>query len=618
MTTLGAGALPHTVNHQGVPGFVFLAACRLLALCLFSAPLIAQSAAPATAPATLLRQDAVLRAMVDEVSRTRQLTMVVGAPLYFANYMFAKGDSFLISASQGALLNRLERDMRVPTVSVRVGNYASDDTNFVASGIYQGTRFSADRFPLDDNYLAMRRSWWLLTDMQYKGSAQSLNLKRASQQNLQITQTLPDFAKHDPTVLLLPISIASFDKSRWEQRVRLLSAQFKSYPQILDSQVQFGFSRGTEYLVNSEGSMVRRPFAIAFLRIVAGTLGTDHSPQWDSLEYLAVREEDFPSDDQMRKDLEALMERMVNTTSAPEGEGYRGPVLFEGIAAGQLVAQLVGRQLWIPRKPVMIPNRPMPWPRVELEGRLGLNVVSEKLTIHDDPTLRSFEGTGLIGHTEIDLEAVVPKPLTMIRDGKLETLFRTRTPSVPDEESNGRARIPGIFGANRGAPTNLLVEAADPVPEDSLKQKLIEMIVAAGKPYGMLIRNLDFPTTGPSDALVKIFGAASAAQGKVRVSLPLAAYRVYPDGREELVRKLNFRDLELRALRDLAAAGDRKHLFQYLENGALFAQMGTGSYVGECSIISPSLLLEEVELEPITIDTPNPPLVEPPALSAGN
>lgn len=552
--------------------------------------------------------------MTDEIARTRQLTLMVGAPLYYASYLFAKGDSYLVSASHGALLNRVENQMRVPSVSVRVGSYQSDDTNFVATGFYQGTRFNAERLPLDDNYLAMRRSWWLLTDMAYKGGAQSLSLKKASQQNVQAASALPDFTRKDPTVLLLPESLPPFDKGIWEQRVRSLSRRFSNHPGILDSQVQFGFSRGTEYFVNSEGSMVRRPFGIAFLRVVASALAADHTTLWDSAEYLAVRDQDFPPEGQIQAEVDALIRRLEANAAAPIGENYRGPVLFEGQAASQLVAQLLGRQLWIPRKPVMVPNRPIPWPRVELEGRLGMTVVSEKLTVRDDPTLRVFGQQPLVGHTVVDLEAVVPEPLTLIRNGKLESLFRTRTPSVAGDESNGRARLPGIFGANRGAPTNLILETSESVPEASLKQRLIDLTSAAGKPYGLLVRRLDFPTAGPAATLAKVFSGASNT-GKVRVSLPLAVYRVYADGREELVRNLNFRDLELRALRDVAAAGDRPHVFQYLENGALFAQMGAGSYVAECSVISPSLLLEEVELEPVTLDLPTEPLVEPPALS---
>ena len=67
---------------------------------------------------------------------------------------------------------------------------------------------------------------------------------------------------------------------------------------------------------------------------------------------------------------------------------------------------------------------------------------------------------------------------------------------------------------------------------------------------------------------------ASAARP---VSLPLLAYRVYPDGREELVRGLRFKDLTVRSLRDIVAAGGEPAVFDYLENGAPFAADGSGA-----------------------------------------
>ena len=58
------------------------------------------------------------------------------------------------------------------------------------------------------------------------------------------------------------------------------------------------------------------------------------------------------------------------------------------------------------------------------------------------------------------------------------------------------------------------------------------------------------------------------------MSLPVLVYRVYPDGREELVRGLRFRGLTVRSLRDILAAGGEPAVFDYLENGAPFALMG--------------------------------------------
>ncbi len=579
-------------------------------LCAPAPALFSQAVLPAAA-----KGDENLRAMVDEINRSRDLRMMVGAPLYYLNYNLARGDGFLVGYSLGALVNRGESHLRLPQVKARVGTYDSDDSNFLLSGIYQGTRFDAQTFPLEPDYPLMRRDWWLLTDMAYKGSVQSFNYKKASMQNLRQVQEFPDFTPAPATVMVLSGEPANFDKSRWDRVARTLSEVFLRYPTILDSQVQFGYSRGVEYQVSSEGAVVRRPFAIGFLRVIAKGKSDRGGEIWDGAEFLGFKESDFPSDAALHDAVAKLADGIVARQTAPRGESYTGPVLFEGVAAPQLTAQLIGRQLWIPRKPVTVPNRPLNWPRLELEGRIGTRIVSELLTVRDDPTATAFQGKPLLGTSLIDLEAVKPEPLTVIKDGRLEAMFRTRTPSVPGEVTNGRARLHGLFGAARGAASNLFVEARESVPEAQLRSRLLEMVKAANKPYGIIVRKLDFPSGGDQNALRVIFSGNATNTGKIPVSLPLMVYRIYPDGREELIRDVNFRELEIRALRDIVA-GDTPHVFHFLENGATFAPIGVGTYVAETSVICPSLLLEEVELEPIRVETRTEPLVAPPPLPA--
>ena len=584
----------------------------IAALALLNGPALRYASAQVVLP-TAAKGDETLRAMVDELNHSRDLRQMVGAPLYYLNYTFSRGDSFLVSYSLGALVRRVDNQLRLPSVRARVGTYDLDDSNFIASGIYQGTRYDAQTFPIDVDYELMRRNWWLLTDMEYKGSVQAFNLKKASMQNLRQTQEFPDFTDTPPTVMVLPGEAATFDKQRWDRTARSLSETFLRYPSILDSQVQFGFSRGVEYTVNTDGSILRRPFAIAFLRIAARAKSEDSIDIWDGDEYLAFKDADFPDDAKLQVAVTKLADNLVARSTAPKGENYVGPMLFEGTAAAQLTAQLIGRQLWIPRKPVTVPNRPLNWPRLELEGRIGARVVSETLTVRDDPKATSFKGKPLLGSSLIDLDSVKPEPLTIIQDGRLETMFRTRTPSAPDEVSNGRARINGVFGAMRGAATNLFIEAKEAVSETQLREKLVEMVKASGKPYGIIVRKLDFPSSGDTTTLRSIFSGSATNTGKVPVSMPLSVFRVYPDGREEMVRDVNFRELEIRALRDIFA-GDTPHVFHFLENGQPFAPMGAGTYVAETSVICPSLLLEEAELETIRVDGRTDPVVDPPAL----
>ncbi|MGB9612088.1 MAG: hypothetical protein ACPL7M_14050, partial [Bryobacteraceae bacterium] len=128
-------------------------------------------------------------------------------------------------------------------------------------------------------------------------------------------------------------------------------------------------------------------------------------------------------------------------------------------------------------------------------------------------------------------------------------------------------------------------------------------------------RKMDFPSQGSVENLRQraMQAGRSGAAGRL-ISAPVLAYRVYPDGREELVRGLRIRALGVRQFRDILAAGDRLHAFDYLDNGAALALEGAGNYVVGCSVIAPSLLFEELEFEPPSDDRLKPPVVPPPPL----
>ncbi|MGH9592995.1 MAG: hypothetical protein ACRD5L_07875, partial [Bryobacteraceae bacterium] len=195
----------------------------------------------------------------------------------------------------------------------------------------------------------------------------------------------------------------------------------------------------------------------------------------------------------------------------------------------------------------------------------------------------------------------------------------TRTPVYKGfEASNGRARLHGSYGASAPDFSNLFVEAAKTVPAADLKKQLIQLCKDRNKPYGILIRKLDFPSSASIDELRRLFAASSqAGAGARRVCLPLLVYRVYPDGREELVRGLRFRDVSTRTFKDILAASDESEVFSFLDNAYPFALMGAGGYVSPATVVAPGMLFDEIALERSNDELPKLPVVPPPVLQPG-
>jgi len=557
--------------------------------------------------------DTLLRAMQDELARCGLLRIV--EPPYFVEYAVDDAEQHSASASLGALLHRNQTRFRLPRVQVRVGSYQLDNTNFLLAESYSGARYEVDRLPLEDSYWVLRRHFWLATDMAYKAALEGFSRKRAALRSLSTSDQLPDFYRAPPVQLLESAALPAVDAAAWTERVRRVSAVFVNYPKVIGSVVDYTASRDVFYLANSEGTQVREPSGVMFVRIRATSQAGDGMLLRDAVVLHTRDLRRAPNEGQLQQAAQEVARNLSELAEAPVCEPYTGPVLFEAEAAGQLFAQLLGRNLAAVRRPLMPPGKSLPIRTSELEGRIGVRILPEWMDAIDDPTAKEHNGRPLFGHYRVDLEGVPAQRVTVVEKGVLKSYLLTRQPIRGFQGSNGHARLPGGFGAKAAAISNLFVRSAEAVSLSELKKKLIELCRQRGKPYGMLVRKMDFPSSATWEEARRMLEGAGGGGG---ISPPVLLYRVHADGREELVRGMRFRNLNARSLRDILAASHELHVFDYLENGAPFALMGAAGYVAECSVVAPSVLIDDLELERAEEQFTRPPLVPPPPLAILN
>ena len=123
---------------------------------------------------------------------------------------------------------------------------------------------------------------------------------------------------------------------------------------------------------------------------------------------------------------------------------------------------------------------------------------------------------------------------------------------------------------------------------------------------------MDFPSTAGLDEARRLI---AAQQGGRPVSMPILVYKVYPDGREELVRGMRFRGFGVRSLKDILAAGDDSAVFEYMDNTAPFALIGGAGFTAETCVVAPSILVDDLELHPAEEELPKLPVVPPPDMT---
>jgi hypothetical protein len=555
-------------------------------------------------------EDSELRAMRDEIERSKQMSLPGLEPPYFVQYSIDRATNLTITASLGGLLSRRREIVSEPEVRVRVGNYDFDNTNF-GGGFNSGARYDLGRYPQQSPYDVLRRYLWLQTDSSYKSAVEAISRKRAALRNLTQSETLPDFAHAEPVKHVRALPQLTIDEEDWSKRVRAISATFAQFPEVKNSSVELESSAGALTVVNSEGTEVREPEVVSLLRLRAIAQSPDGMTLRDAITFHAIDPARLPSETEAQGSVKALSQSVIALSKAPKGEDYSGPVLFEGAAGPQIFAEVLGRNLALTRRPVSDGGRGGGFTPSELEGRIGARVLPEFFEVVDDPTQTEWRGRSLFGHYEVDREGVSPTPLKLVEKGVLKNYLLTRQPVRGYAGSNGRARLPGSYGASTASFGNLFIRASETVPVAELKKKLIELCAARSKPYGVLVRKMDFPSSASIEEARRLL---QGTQGRA-VSIPVLAYKVFPDGHEELMRGVRFRGLNVRSLKDILAAGDDSVVFDFMDNAAPFALIGGGGFTAEATVIAPSILVDDLEMHPIEEELPKLPVVPPPTLA---
>jgi hypothetical protein len=559
-----------------------------------------------------IAKDVQLHAMMDELARAKTLQLSSLDKPYYISYSSDDADIVTANASLGGLLVASRNRLRQPHIHVRVGDFNFDNTDSVLSQPASG----AGTLPVDDNYGAIRGVFWLATDSYYKRATEDITRKRNMLRERSDVEKVADYSPQKPVQMVKPVPVLKIDPAKWNDTVRKLSARFVQHPDIASSAVNLRAISSTYRLVNSEGTVVRVPEEFTDLQIRMTTLLPDGTVVWNHAFVTAEHPDGLPDEQQLAKAVDAVASETDGLRQAPLAEEYSGPVLFEGQASAAMLAQVLQDGLRELRKPVTPANKSLAMLESPWAARMGTKVTPEWMSVVDDPSATTFNNQPLLGHYLSDIEGVPGEKVVLIDKGTLKGFLMTRQPVRNLSGSNGHGRLPGLFGAALPVPGNLLVSADQHVSEAQLKAKLLEIVHTAGLRYGMIIRKLDFPSSAPVTQLQHVIRQIQGSGVSRSITPAILAYRVYPDGREELVRGVRFKEFSAKDLRNIAAASDTPYVLNYVNNGSSFDWIDTPGEATVSSVVAPSLLLESIDLDRARDDLQRPPIVPPPAFVA--
>ncbi|HEU0032659.1 MAG TPA: metallopeptidase TldD-related protein [Kofleriaceae bacterium] len=509
-------------------------------------------------------------------------------PAYYLAYQLVEQRVVNIETEGGALITDSDETARNLDVEVRVGSPALDNTHALADD-ERGLNAPLTRrgvVPFGDDKQALTNALWLETDRRYREAVSALTYVRNDQATLKNPQPVPDFSSAPAENYVEAPAKLEFDKAKWIERLKRCSAK------ALKGQATRGtcgvvFQLNTAWMVNSEGSVIQQSWTNAQLSVSVGVKADDGMNLSRLEQRFGRTPADLPADADVDKMIATVTGDLDALHDAPLAEPYVGPAILEGRAAGVFFHEVFGHRIEGHRQKDKTGGQ-------TFASYVGKDIAPEWLSVYDDPQIRTLNGIQVNGFYRFDDEAVRAKRANLIDKGKLVGFVMGRDPIKGFEHSNGHGRhSPGLPAVARQG--NLVVEVSRSVPRTELEKLLLEEVKRQKRPYGMIFTDISGGFTNTSAFAPQAF--------KVN---PVMAYKLYADGKKELVRGIDISGTPLVALQSIRAASREIETF----NGVCGAESGWVPV----SASAPSLLIERLEIEKGFIPPDRPPVLGPPAI----
>ena len=514
----------------------------------------------------------VLTAAKTELDRNfEELKKQPVAP-YYLSYEVIDSNTVTVSSTFGALLHSSDAHRRVAHVDLRVGDYALDNTHQLSGrGGGLAGNVSSVVLPVDDDPLAMRAALWSDTDSRYKKALTQLAAVQTNNEvKVQQEDKSDDFSHETPEQAVEAIPAMQVDRKVWEDKTRKYTAPFHRYGDLFNATATFMADQEVRWFVASDGSKIQTSTTYYRLFIEASSKAADgmELPRYES--YAALTPAELPNDAAVLKAVDKMIADLKALREAPIVDPYTGPAILSGRATAVFFHEVFGHRIEGHRQ------------KNESEGQtfkkmVGQPVLPNFLSVDFDPTLKRYGGVDLVGSYAFDDEGVKARPVVAVKDGVLESFLMGRSPIEGFPNSNGHGRAQAGFSPV-ARQSNLVIVNSKPMTREQLKKLLLEQIKEQGKPFGLFFDDIEGGFTLTGRTIPNAFNV-----------IPVMVYRVYPDGREELVRGVDLVGTPLTVFSKILAADDEKAVF----NGICGAESGQVPV----SASGPAILISQIEVQ---------------------
>jgi TldD protein len=579
-------------------------------------------------PSTAVTNE-ILDAVAEEMNRAMTSLHVGRAPgPYHVSYKITEVDVNDVVASLGYASFRKNRHFVTidARVRVRVPDAPEiDNGNFVVAGGESIDGVATFPLPLEATPRIARRAAWLVTDAAYKEALAQLRAKLDARASSGGGNAVPGWSDSPPLVQEEAVLVPELESlESMEKRAAAVSQTLRERD-LRDSRVAFTSYLERRWYLSSDGTSAtdtRRVSGVLIAAIGQADDGQDLAQYYTRYGHTAA---DLPKDDDLIAAAKQLADTVDALRKAPVVDRYTGPVLFEGEGATDIVRYTLAPHLGGTPLPEGLRPQDAKQFGGALKDKVGLKVLAGNLSIVDDPTAAEAAGKALIGGYRIDDEGVAAKKVSVVEGGMLKELLRSRTPSKKGETSNGHARRTAPGGMFHGTATNLILTGKGGLDRKKLVAKLLSEAKSNGLGFGIVVRQMDDAAiTGQPEMTRR---ELLAMFQNTDTDLPPPAnlvYKVYPGGKEELVRLAQIGEVPIRVWKDVIAVGKTQTVKNFLaQNEGYIVQKINGAAEGavpssgiESAVATPDLLFKELDITPYTIGQRAKPAVPRPSAGA--
>ena len=532
-------------------------------------------------------KDPVLRLLSAEMKREFPQLKKQTPPVYYLSYVVHDQKEETIEVMNGAVNYDEAKQGMWLGVFPRVGSPKMDNTRLLKN---EYTNLNVKNYPIPleaaDSKTFATAVWHAtqeaVTDAQRAYSRVQTDVQTSSER----LDNSDDFVFPSKETFCQEQTFATFDKERITRLLLKASELTKGKDFILSHYFRFTNEYGYRYFTDSVGTRIKEPYQYVrlFYEVQGRTKDGLELRRFES--YDVLDEKQLPAEEQFLAAVAQAIVQLKEQLDAPEAEPIAVPVILKNRAMGVFVHEVLGHRVEGHRQKDDDFGR-------TFTDKVGHPITAPFITIVDDPTLSYFNGEPLRGFYHYDSEGVKGKPATLVENGVLKGFMMSSSPIKGFSVSNGHGRAQrGRRAVARMSNTRLI--SSQTVPYEELEKMLLEEVKKQGKPYGVIVEDIEGGFAITQTALPQAFNLA-----------PTLMYRLYPDGRKEIVRGLHLAGMPLSSFREVMATADDYDIF----NGSCGAESGWVPV----SAIAPSTLLRTVELEKASKNSQRLPLLPPPS-----